>query len=166
MPAVITRASFQRFRSSSILEALVSKTKLTHTLFPSADILSGAPVFDMNSQQQRILPLLQYRFFLRRDNRFFFAAISILSSRRYRFFLRRDIDFSSPRYQFFLRGDIDFFFAPRQKSIFLRLHFARLRCLCPSWLRPLIASREIKNNSLACDVNALVAATANGEMEN
>ncbi len=39
MPAVTTRASFQRFRSSSILEALVSRTKLTHTLFPSADIL-------------------------------------------------------------------------------------------------------------------------------
>jgi hypothetical protein len=30
----------------------------------------------------------------------------------------------------------------------------------------LIASREIKNNSLACDVNALMAATANRELEN
>ncbi len=87
----------------------------------------------------------RYQFFLRCNNRFFFAVISIFSS--------RDIDFSSPRYRIFLRGDIDFF-------------FARLRCLCPSWLRPLIASKEIKNYSLACDVNALVAATANSELEN
>ncbi len=36
----------------------------------------------------------------------------------------------------------------------------------PSWLRPLIASWKIKNYSLACDVNALMAATANRELEN
>ncbi len=36
----------------------------------------------------------------------------------------------------------------------------------PSWLRPLIASWKIKSYSLACDVNALVAATANCELEN
>ena len=113
----------------------------------------------MNSQQQRILPSRRYQFF--------FAGISI--------FLRRDIDFSSPRYRFFLRGDINFFFAryrfffAERYGIFLRgdidFFFARLRCLCPSWLRPLIASKEIKNYSLACDVNALVAATANREQE-
>ena len=43
MPAVAACASFQRFRSSSILEALVGRTKLAYTLFPSADSLSGAP---------------------------------------------------------------------------------------------------------------------------
>jgi hypothetical protein len=36
----------------------------------------------------------------------------------------------------------------------------------PSWLQPLIASWKIKNYLLACDVNALVAATANSELEN
>ncbi len=36
----------------------------------------------------------------------------------------------------------------------------------PSWLQPLIASWKIKNYLLACDVNALVAATANRELEN
>jgi hypothetical protein len=36
----------------------------------------------------------------------------------------------------------------------------------PLWLRPLIPSWKIKNYSLACNVNALVAATANRELEN
>jgi hypothetical protein len=53
---------------------------LRDTVSAFALLLSGAPVFDMNSQQQRILPSPQYRFFLRRDNQFFFAAISIFSS--------------------------------------------------------------------------------------
>jgi hypothetical protein len=36
----------------------------------------------------------------------------------------------------------------------------------PSWLQPLIASWKIKNYSHACNVNSLVAATANRELEN
>ena len=36
----------------------------------------------------------------------------------------------------------------------------------PLLLRPLLASWKIKNYLLACDVNALVAATANRELEN
>ena len=37
--SLTTCALFQRFQSSSILEALSSRTKLKHTLFPSNDIL-------------------------------------------------------------------------------------------------------------------------------
>jgi hypothetical protein len=36
----------------------------------------------------------------------------------------------------------------------------------PSWLQPLIVSWKTKNYSLACNVNALVAATANRKLEN
>jgi hypothetical protein len=89
---------------------------LRDTVSAFALLLSGAQVFDMNSQQQRISPSPRYQFFRRCDIDFFIAAQSIFSSPRSQFFHRRAVDFFIAAQSIFHRREADFFIAAQ--SIF------------------------------------------------
>jgi hypothetical protein len=61
---VIRKRSFDHTFCLSELRRVPQIIALRDTVSAFALLLSGAPVFDMNSQQQRIFSLPQYQFFL------------------------------------------------------------------------------------------------------